>query len=515
LSCAQIVAPTGGEKDIIPPEILSIDPENNQIQFQETSIRIEFDEFIKLNNLSKQLIVSPPLNHDLNVKVKGKSLQIEIEDTLKENTTYLLNFGNAIVDITEQNPVADFKYVFSTGSHIDSLSISGQVIDAFKLEAIENMLVMLYEDYQNDSIPLKELPQYLGRTNKEGNYQITNIKAGTYRLFGVKDANDNFIFDRPDEVIAFYGDSLEINDNIDSVKLYSFLEDKQSQYLESQTEKGPQLILDFKKRIDSMNILQIDSVKKANILQQKIGVEGDSLFIWWQEYGMEEINIQLTSDSNFSDTISFKADSMDKKAKLKLNRPVNSIQAHYKPVSLIFNRPIKSIDADSIQLTRIDSTAIKHTISIDSNNNHKALLAFKFKEDSTYRLILHKGAIQDIYGRVNDSLNYKFKFDKPKDYGNLSIKLNADTSCNRIVQLLDKGKKVLRSSSSRMDQQIDFKHLKAGSYRLRLIFDCNNNNRWDTGEYLSKKQAEKTILFNETITIRANWDKEIEWIITD
>ena len=227
MGCAKQGSPQGGPKDEDPPAVLECIPENYSTHFSENKIKIEFDEFVQLQNITQQLLVSPPLKNQPIVKLKGKSIEIEFEDTLKRNTTYTFNFGNAIVDNHEGNPIVNYEYVFSTGNYIDSMAVRGKLANSFNLKPpTDPFYVMLYENL-SDSAPILEFPSYIHRTNKEGFYSINNVKNDTFRVFALKDANNNMLFDLPNESIGFYDTTLilsskiynELNPAFDSVMI--------------------------------------------------------------------------------------------------------------------------------------------------------------------------------------------------------------------------------------------------------------------------------------------------------
>jgi len=513
-SCAQVVAPSGGEKDITPPTIMDAQPPIGQLNFNEHSFTLEFDEFIKLKSLNKQLLISPPLKYDLDARVKGKSLKAEFDDTLKENTTYVINFGSAIVDITEQNPLVDFKYVFSTGKTIDSLSLSGHVMDAFELKRQEEFNVQLYRNSTFDSLPMNSLPDYVAKTDKEGNFSITNIRPGNYVLFALKDGNSNYLFDRPDEEIAFVSNALQLDSSTSEIKLYSFAEDNQNQFVEKVTVSGPLVTIKLKKAWEtSIEYAIVEKENQPELIHSKMNVRSDSLLFWWTQSIDQEYNLELNIDGEIKDTVSFKLDSITAKRKLKLAKKIKERYAYYQPLRFEFERPLSSISQDLIELKRLDGKVISFEASIDSINAQRMILTFKQKEDSTYRVNLLPGAINDIYGRSNDTINNDFTFDNAEDYGTLIVNIDPSVEGHRILQLTNANGKVLRNNYEETNTT-SFRNLKAGQYGLKIIFDKNQNKKWDTGKFADQLQAESCIILEEKIDIRANWDKEIDWVIT-
>ncbi len=320
-SCAKIVVPTGGPKDVTPPKILQSIPENYSVNFKQKKVVVKFDEYFQLKNLNKELLVSPPLKEQPIIRVSGKNLIIEIKDTLHDNTTYNINFHDAIVDVNESNILSNYQYCFSTGNHIDSLFVRGFIYDAFSLEPKQFVKVMLYENY-NDSTPYKKIPDYISQTNKEGQFSINNIKSGNYHIFALNDGNNNLLFDQPSEEIAFldsliipgykeveFVDTLQIIDKIigndtihndtiykdtiiihnefvskiKSLDLYMFQEDYEKQYIEktSRDKKEKCVFIFHKPSNKKCEILPINfdtQSKKWNIIENSIN--NDTVICW-------------------------------------------------------------------------------------------------------------------------------------------------------------------------------------------------------------------------------------------
>jgi len=212
-SCANIVTPSGGSKDITPPAVVKSSPENYSTRFDVDIVTITFDEFIQLQDLRNHLIISPPIEQAPDFRIKGKTVIIKFAEKLVDNTTYTINFGDAIRDITESNPIENFQYVFSTGDFLDSLSIKGKVENAFDLKTAKGTLVMLYAcsntSSEYDSLPYKELPNYFAKTDASGGFKINNIKEGKYQVFALKDENRNYLYDLPNEQIAFLNKTID------------------------------------------------------------------------------------------------------------------------------------------------------------------------------------------------------------------------------------------------------------------------------------------------------------------
>lgn len=202
-NCAKVGTVTGGPKDTIPPSVLQSQPPFKATGIYPRKIILTFNEFLDLKNIQQELLVSPPLHKQPEVKLKGKKIEIVIEDTLKENTTYTLNFGNAITDFTENNPVPGFLYVFSTGSYVDSFAVKGSVISSYDLKVPKEQVMLMLYDQLSDSAPYHLKPLYVGRADKNGIFHIPFLKAGTYNIIALADANNNLLYDPPNEMIGF------------------------------------------------------------------------------------------------------------------------------------------------------------------------------------------------------------------------------------------------------------------------------------------------------------------------
>jgi hypothetical protein len=262
LSCANVVSPTGGPKDETPPKVIRSNPPNLSTNYDGGDVRIYFDEFVALENLRQNLLVSPPLNDDPEVKIRGKSIIMSVSDTLLEATTYNFFFGESVVDITEANAIPNFQFVVSTGDFVDSLSVVGVLRNAHTYLPEEGVFIMMYENIY-DSIPYLERPVYLTKTNKEGEFQINNMREGDFLMFALKDLNSSFTFDDPTENIGFI-DSLVTPYYIDPVQAISGDSIQTTDSLSNSSEKTTNNLLPEPEEPPGSNI-SIDSLALDSI----------------------------------------------------------------------------------------------------------------------------------------------------------------------------------------------------------------------------------------------------------
>lgn len=508
LSCAQMSTPTGGEKDTQPPKDSLYFPNNYTTNFSSKTIEVRFDEYIKLNAVNANAIISPVMPSLPKFKVKGKRLIIELPDSLQPNTTYSIQLPDVIQDITEGNKISNFKYVFSTGNYLDSLSISGTTIDAFTLKPIEKMLVMLYKD-MSDSIIFKEKPFYVTKSDDKGSYSLTNLSSGSYKLVAIKDENSNYLFDINEE-IAFADSIIILNKNINSINLYGFTEDHRKQQVKEAKYVAPaEINIVFNKPFKNIDIAFLNKepvfkIKESN-LKDSVKVvlaetpKNDSLFIY------------LSTD-NFYDTLSLeKTSSNDSTIKAVKTTLANNKQPFFLPFQLLFSSPIKSIDEEKIVLLE-DSQKVQAKITSGGDFNNLLAIDYKWKDESIYQLEILPKSILSIYGMTNDTLKYSFKIAAEEEYGKAKIEL-FERKEKAIVELIQQEKVIKRLFISPDQTEIEFAGLIPGKYDLRMIIDENNNYRWDTGSYLDNKQAEKTYFFKGGFSVKANWEQEIKWVI--
>ncbi|MCK6649936.1 MAG: Ig-like domain-containing protein, partial [Bacteroidia bacterium] len=454
-SCAQIVAPGGGAKDTTAPKVLKYSPDSAQLGFNSKKIEINFDEYIQLKDLNNQLIISPPLNKAPDIDVKNKTLSIEFDknEVLKSNTTYCISFGNAVTDVNEGNPIENFKYIFSTGTFIDSLKVKGKAKTAFDHRTEKGILVMLYSDL-SDSIVFKAQPDYFGKTKADGTFEINNVRSGKYKIVAIKDANANYKYDGESESIAF-SDSLVDATNKKEIELELFQEPAKKIFLKKATHPSYG-------RFDFILSQGSDSIRINNLSNDLKGVQEyfefsknkDSLTYWITNYQKDSIVLQISNGNKIIDTLEFKFINKEEALKAKRNSLklslVNSPDGNQtydlnRELNIYFSNPLQSGFSSENQfiLRENDSLLHNHILlhdniksmkigSIDSiaveekgktTYSHVVSCCFSpLKESSTYSLFIPPNSLHDIFGLTNDTIKIDFKTRETKYYG--SLKLN-------------------------------------------------------------------------------------------
>ncbi len=511
VQCAKRGNPSGGEIDTTPPRFVRASPENYSTNFNAEEIRIFFDEYIKLLKPQEQIIISPPVTPRPEITPLGnpqRFVRIKIEDTLQDNTTYVINFGNSIVDNNEGNTLPFFKYVFSTGNYIDSLSVSGTVSDAFLKEAEPFISVMLYEIDENfsDSIVYIQPPRYVTNTlDSLRTFELTNLKAGTYHLVAIQDRNNDYKYNPGREKIAFINEPVTIPTDT-TYNLTLFREDIAFQPERPRQLNNNKLLIGHRGRInpDSLKFEPLSPVPPDFEFRIVNVPNKDSIHFYYKPV-LNTDTLRLKSVTPVrTDTIMTRI----------VDMPADTLQVTTEPtgnltfggdIILRANTPIITVNNDLISLMDRDSVSVNFTSELRQFEN-VVHLQFPKNENQSYTLNVYPGALTDFYNSTNDSINRLFKTRAYSEFGNLSLTLNNVRSFPIIVQLTDEKGIVKAEQYSTSSNNLRFEHIQPGRYFLRVIYDANENRRWDTGDYLKRIKPEEILYFPDVLDVRQNWD---------
>jgi uncharacterized protein (DUF2141 family) len=506
-SCAKRGTITGGAKDTIPPVLTASFPKNFSTNFKGKEIKLVFDEYVKLKNLNKQLIVSPPFNKPPEVLPlnASKILTIKIKDTLLPNTTYSFNFGQSIEDNNEGNPYQQFKYVFSTGSYIDSLALSVKVKDALEKKVDNFVSVMLYEINEkfNDSTIYKESPRYVTNTlDSLEVVKIENIKAGKYLLVALKD-NGNNKFNPKSDKIGFQKHYISIpNDTIFEVEL--FKEVLPFKAIKPTQASKNRLLMGYEGQTKNVKV----TVKNGSEIMPSVITQmpkKDSLQIWFKPIKADSLYVSVQKESYKKQfTVKIKD---QKKDTLSISPEYSGNLPLREKFALNTSIPLVKFDKSKISIQNKDSVSVNFTTEYD-DFNQKLYLDFKRDELEKYQIQLLPGALTDFYENVNDTIKYSVATKNSFDYGNLKVILENVKKYPVIIELTDKDGKVKATEYTENNNVVEFMALEPNKYTLRIIYDDNKNGFWDTGSFIEKRQTEEVIYFPKEIDVRSNWDVE-------
>lgn len=553
LQCANVVTPSGGPKDITPPVVLKVSPDNNSKNFARKNIQITFDEYVTLENPNKNILISPPLKENPEYKLNGKTLIINFKESLKPKTTYSINFNNAIKDIHEGNIFKGYVFVFSTGDVIDSLSLSGKLVSGFDLKPDEDFFVMLYYDDKDtialDSLPYLSKPDYVTKTNKEGKFIFKGLVDKPYLIFALKDGNSNLKYDLPNEEIAFL-DSLVhpvyIPENkytaqlIDTVQLidttqqfndstllimYSFIQEDSIQKLlkKELVEEG---LLRFIFRYPAKDVkIEVQEKLPDTFSIYQINSNRYDTILWYFTPNKDSLWVSINYDTLINDTVHFNlkprtAEKMKRKIKTetakRLNINNNTVQGELKPeqqLILSFKEPITRINMrdttwfinskdnifNDLQFEKMDSFGLKYKLNKT------------FEPERSYQIIIPDSIFYSFNGLTNDTTKISFKISETSQFGNIYITVEVPEDVPQvIVELLDDRDKVIHKQIITETQEIKFLYLKPAKYKLKAIMDRDRNGIWSPGNFSKKILPERVYYYKDVLELRANWDIDLE-----
>lgn len=569
-SCASIGRPDGGPLDETPPRFIGSTPAAGALNNTKTKVSLSFDEFIKLEKANEKVVISPPQVQQPEIKASGKKISVNLLDSLKPNTTYTIDFSDAIVDNNEGNPLGNFAFTFSTGSAIDTMEVSGTLLEASNLEPVKGMLVGMHSNLSDTAFT--KLPfDRVARTDSRGHFTIRGVAPGKYRIFGLMDADQNFAFSQKSEALAFndslviprweerirqdttWVDSLTIDTVVerkytyclpDNVILRSFKEDLFSQYLVKNERLTPEkFTLYFAAKADTLPVLKGLNFDERDAFIIEKNLTNDTIHYWVKDsllYKQDTLSLSLnylytdtlnqlvprTDTLNLvAKTVKKAVDEPKKKKKKKgeeeepeptkflhVSTYIPSTMDVYDYISLSFDEPIASFDSAAIHLKQKVDTLwedIPFTFEQDSLQLRKYNLYYEWEPTREYEFSVDSTAFHGIYGLFTDKIKQNIKVRSLEEYGAIYFNVSG---CDSIafVELLDTQDKVVRKVPV-VNGQADFYFLNPGKYCARLINDTNGNGVWDSGEYETKRQPEMVYYYPQILEPKANWEVEQTW----
>ncbi len=509
VKCGQRGTLTGGPKDSIPPVLINASPKMNTVNFDRDEIRLTFDEFITLKDINNQLVISPPLEigaYTLSPRTGAtKKISIKLINLLNPNTTYTFNFGKGIADNNEGNILSNFAYVLSTGDVIDSLTLAGLVADAIELQPPSDITVQLYriDSTYTDSIIYLEKPLYVANTLDSTYFKFKNLNEGKYRIIALKDQNANFLFDQNQDKIGFYSQYVDLpKDTVVNLKL--FKETINFSWDLPEFFNNHLILLGYYGQWANQSMDMISEVPETfkSIISKPN--ETDSLYYWFKGAKVDSLEFRFfQKDSLVTRTLYLNNPQEDSLVIEQLT--VNTLHLN-KSFDLYANRPIITIDTTQISIFDIDTTPVAYKAILD-HNKHVISLDFQTTPNDQYQINLQPGALVDFFDATNDSLELSVKTMGLEDYGTITVNVIADSQLPYILQLVNNKSELVRSIvKNPEDESYVFQYLLPGTYFMRLIIDTNNNAVWDTGNFLKKIQPEQVIYHPDTLELRANWE---------
>lgn len=447
--CANIIPPTGGPRDSLPPKLVSVTPHDSARNFNSKKIVIEFNEFVQLDNVQENLLVSPVPKINPIVDSKLRTVTVTIKDTLQPNTTYTIDFGKAIKDINEGNVLRNFTYLFTTGSRLDSLSLTGKVIIAETGKIDSTLIVMLHRN-GDDSAVIKEKPRYVARVDNNGNYTFKNLPADTFSLYALKDEGGQRRYLSNSQLFAFADERVIPSTSPKPITLYAYTEKEDSTKTKASKPAPPTPARTAKK------------TEKPTNLKVETNLTGNDLDLLSQ-------------------------------------------------LELRFGTPLKTFDSTKLILANDKDEPLTNYHFIRDTSNKSVTISYAWTENTPYKLILDKSFAIDTAGNdigKNDTVSFRTK--KQSEYGLIRLRLiNLDFRKNPVLQFVVADQ--VKYAFPMTNKEFNAKLFQPGEYDLRILYDDNKNGIWDTGSFFGHhQQPEKVLPISRKLTVKANWDNIVD-----
>lgn len=574
-ACASIGRPEGGPKDVAPPVFMGARPSNGALRVDRQNIDIFFNENVQLADVSSKVIVSPVQKSMPAISANGKHVTVQLKDTLQPNTTYTIDFGDAIKDLNEGNVLDGFTYAFSTGDSIDSLRISGMVFEAKTLEPAQGMLVGIHSDLSDTAISTVPLLR-VARTNQLGQFTISNVKPGKYRVYALNDLNRDYKWDRSEDVafasveVEPYAKAIEVMDTLRSslgedslvaragtayfpndVLLTWFNEGYSAQYVKDYARPD-------RRRITLNMGAPADTLPEITLISGPM--TGQDISVWARlkanptldslEYWIFDESV-LATDSLYLSVKALRTDTADmltwrtdtlkffykdpaaKKKKKKGQEEADTLppeptfisfsavtgqkQDVHRPVVFTSTEPIGAIDTAGVTMeVKVDTLwekipGVKFVVD-SANALMRRKIEYKWEPGTMYRITVDSAAVTNIYGEHNNQVKHEFTVRTLEEYSNLVFNITGLDSLPAVVELLNKSDAVIAMAPV-VNGRATFRYLNPGQVYARLYIDANANGKWDPGSIADWRQPEDVYYFDKKINLRANWDVAQDWDI--
>lgn len=446
--CANIVPPMGGPRDSLPPRLVKVNPRDSATNFTGKKVVIEFDEFVQIDNIQENLLVSPTPKINPLVDFKLRTVTVTIKDTLQPNTTYSIDFGNAIKDVNEGNVLKNFTYRFTTGTALDSLAITGRVIIAESGKTDSTLIVMLHSS-TDDSAIIKEKPRYVARVDNQGNYRFNNLPSGSFALFALKDEGGQRRYLSGSQLFAFADERVTPAVSPQPITLYAYTDDKE---------------------------------EKAKPALPQPGKQGSN-----KKNGKQDNRLRFETNLGNNE--------LDLLSQLELRFPA----------------PLKIFDSSKVVLANEKNEPLSNYRFIKDTSNKIVTISYNWVPNTDYSLILDSAFAEDTSGkRILNADTLQFRTKNENEYGLLRLRLiNLDFSRNPVLQFVSGD--AVKFSYPMTGKEFYAKLFTPGEYDLRILYDDNKNGVWDPGSFFeNRRQPEKVQPVSRKITVKAKWDNIID-----
>ncbi len=510
-NCAIQSSPTGGKKDTLAPTLTKSIPTNKTINYKRNEIELRFSEYVNIENIQQQLLITPILEKSYETKIYPNGIKIKLKESLKENTTYNFDFREAVSDATEKNKAKNIRIVFSTGNKIDSLKIEGNIKDLLTNENEENCNLGLY-DYTDSLNISKTKPKYFTKTDTNGNFIIENIANSKYKIYALKDDNNNLLYDEKNEKVGIYTDTVDLKNNLNNINIKLVKAELIKNKIVSTKTTANYFFIEYAKGIKTVNIetenkdsitYQIKNNKTIQIFNTNY-INTDTL----------KVNITVTDslDNELKQIQKIKFKEKSKKTETTkeifdytIESNEEEIDFKDKGITIKLSKPIKVLDINKFKIFKDTVKTLEKNEYSVTQNYYKNEINIKTSKINKQELTLkiEKGALISIENDTLSTITKKTNERNIENYGTISGEIKIQNK-NFIIELLDENYKLIDKLFN--EKKYKFTYLKPNKYRIRLIVDANKNNKWDNINIQKNIEAESVYFINEVIKLKKNFD---------
>lgn len=522
-SCARVGSPVGGPKDTLAPKFLSSNIDTTRVNVKRDihELRLDFDEYITLKDINKNLIISPPIKNIKRIlpsNIANKFVMIQWEDTLQANTTYNFNFGNSIADNNESNILRYFNFAFSTGDKLDDLYISGEISDAVaikKKEGENKLVVGLYQ--VKDTINYKQKPYYITKVDEDGYYELNYLTPGKYKIIAFEDENANSVYDPGKEKIGFQKDPVDVEKSVSGLNLKIYPSKKPLKYLEMKESPGG-AIMTFEGNPENVKVASIN--EKLQDIKVTHRPKSDTVKIWFDPV-KSDVGQTVTDNLKFSYDNGSKQDTVsvfykyNKKNAMDLeNDNGGPLLAPNSDFKIRSGYIIDKISPEKWVLKSDSLTTQEFTAKISETDPYQILIHSDFVNGKKYQLTVPKETVSSYYAKNVQSKRFDFEVEKVDQFGSLAFTIQNAPETNYWIQLLDASDKVIYSMYTK-GNNVKFDILKPNEYVVRMLVDNNGNKFWDEADFEKETFAEDSYIFYKKAIVRPLWETKEDWDLKD
>lgn len=519
--CAQVVNLSGGQIDRTPPVLVKANPASGSLSFTASVIVLEFDEYIQVVDAANEVLISPRLQEAPVISVKGKKVLVDLsKQNLNPNTSYRINFGNAIVDMNERNVLRNFEYVFSTGLSIDTLKLKGRVLQAEDNLAAADMLACLYSAKTlSDSLPYIEQPLYICKGDKNGDFQFTHLPEADYELMVIADKNRNLLYDGEKERIGFASGRIHLNKDT-NVILKAFKEPPSKTFIQkaSSTEYGKALII-----LNQPGAWQLKALKQSqakDILLPVSKVPQDTLVVYYRNL-QDTLSLLPGAEAKSKDTLHIRLPEARKNLLLEPRVLLPELPPVPKDRAVLsFNRWMDTMATKCSKMKLVmqeDSGTKILPVTGQWMNERNFQLGNNLMANKSYSLSVDTAAFRDQQQSANLPFVSVFRTKSALDFGKLILNIRFQSKQHYVVEIINERQRVVASQpvylslSGSNAVSLEFPQLLPGTYQVRIVYDDNQNQKWDSGNLVLRRQPEKISILPKQLKVIADWELEEEF----